>query len=206
MTVSARNLPALKTVARRAAAARREAAHATLGPAPEAATAALLAALSGDPAAVVSGYLPIRSEIDPRPAMAGLVAEGRRVCVPVIVGAGLPLSFREWRPGAALIPGPFGALVPAAGDPLEPEALIVPLLAFDAAGTRLGYGGGFYDRTLASLPGARAAGVAYAAQAAPEPLPSAATDRPLALIVTEAGAFRPPPDPRAAPAPGGRPA
>jgi 5-formyltetrahydrofolate cyclo-ligase len=113
--------------------------------------------------------------------------------VPVIEGKGLPLRFREWSPGVRMQPGPFGAQVPATGDWLQPELLIVPLLAFDAAGRRLGYGGGFYDRTLAALRArgpVRAIGLAYAAQQVGE-VPADATDQPLDAIVTEAGVLRP---------------
>jgi 5-formyltetrahydrofolate cyclo-ligase len=110
------------------------------------------------------------------------------VGVPVIGAAGQPLSFRRWRPGAAMVAGPFGALIPEAGDDVVPEVLIVPLVAFDRAGNRLGYGGGFYDRTLEGLRAARptfAIGFAYAAQEA-EALPLEPTDQPLDAIVTEA--------------------
>lgn len=180
-----------KAAARLAAFARRKAARDTLGSAPVAATEALLRAFEHDSAATVSAYLPIRTEIDPGPALAALHAEGRRLCLPVVEGPGRPLRFRAWAPGEALVPGVFGAPVPAAGDWIAPEALIVPLAAFDSLGYRLGYGGGFYDRTLAGLPGARALGFAYADQLAPEPLPREATDVPLAAIATEEGLFRP---------------
>ncbi len=95
-----------KAEARKAALARRKGAHAALGPAPEAATEALVEALAALPAPVIAGYLPIRTEIDPRPAMARLHASGRRLCVPVIEAPGLPLHFREWRPGSTLSPAP----------------------------------------------------------------------------------------------------
>jgi 5-formyltetrahydrofolate cyclo-ligase len=87
-----------------------------------------------------------------------------------------------------MVAGPFGALIPEAGDDVVPEVLIVPLVAFDRAGNRLGYGGGFYDRTLEGLRAARptfAIGFAYAAQEA-EALPLEPTDQPLDAIVTEA--------------------
>ncbi len=90
-------------------------------------------------------------------------------------------------------PGPFGAQVPAGGDWLRPDLLVVPLLAFDAAGRRLGYGGGFYDRTLAGLRAAgpvRAIGFGYAAQQVDE-VPADATDELLDAMVTETGVIRP---------------
>ncbi len=111
---------------------------------------ARLAALRGR---TIAGYLPIGSEVDPRGAMR-VLARDNRVCVPVVTAPGAPLRFREWTPGCALEPGPFGVMVPIDGGWRVPDVVIVPLLAFDARGARLGYGGGFYDRTLAGL-GAR---------------------------------------------------
>lgn len=157
-----------------------------------AATAHLLAAIGPAQGRVIAGYLPIRTEIDPRPAMAALHQAGAQIGVPVIAGPGLPLDFRLWTPDAALIPGPFGAMIPQSGDWVIPDTLIVPLVGFDAACNRLGYGGGFYDRTLARLAAAspvRALGFAFAAQELP-PLPLEPTDIPLDAIVTEAGVIR----------------
>ena len=141
---------------------------------------------------VLSGYMPIRSEISPQPVMEAMASHGP-LCLPVVEGAGKPLSFREWVPGAPLLKGAFGALVPAEGKALVPEVLIVPLLAFDAAGHRLGYGGGFYDRTLDFLRArgdVLAVGFAFAAQEM-ECLPAEPTDQPLDAIVTENGVMRP---------------
>ncbi len=177
-----------KAALRKAAQAARARAHARVAPGE---SARVLGELLADHAGrVLSGYMPMRSEIDPLPAMA---AHEGPVCVPVIAGRGLPLRFREWSPDAALEEGPFGARVPASGAWLEPEILIVPLLAFDRRGFRLGYGGGFYDRTLARLRarGPRLAlGFAYAAQEV-EAVPVEETDQPLDLIVTEAGVITP---------------
>jgi 5-formyltetrahydrofolate cyclo-ligase len=130
---------------------------------------------------VLAGYVPMRSEIDPLPAMA------------VVQGRGLPLLFRTWQPGAAMVPGAFGALIPEAGAWLVPRVLIVPLLAFDRRGYRLGYGGGFYDRTLVGLRAqgkVTAIGFGFAAQQVPE-VPTDAHDQRLDLIVTQAGVFGP---------------
>lgn len=115
------------------------------------------------------------------------------VCVPVIDGPGLPLRFARWTPDVALVKGPFGAAIPAEPDFVDPDVLIVPLLAFDRAGNRLGYGGGYYDRTLAALRATAprtAIGFAFAAQEAAS-LPLESTDQPLNLIVTEAGTIVP---------------
>jgi 5-formyltetrahydrofolate cyclo-ligase len=165
-----------RSAARRAAFARRKAAHHSLGPAPPAATQALLACWPRRRRG--RGRLPAHPHRNrPSPRHGRLHAEGRRLCVPVIEGDGRPLVFREWAPDAALVSGPFGVAVPESGEILTPEAVIAPLVAFDAALTRLGYGGGFYDRTLAGLPDARAVGFAYAAQRSATPLPREATDR-----------------------------
>ncbi|WP_374441782.1 5-formyltetrahydrofolate cyclo-ligase [Stella sp.] len=143
--------------------------------------------------AVVSGFHPIGEEIDPRPLMARLAAAGRTLCLPVTPRRGLPLSFRAWRPGDRLVPRPFGLLEPAPEAPtVEPDLLLVPLLAFDDAGRRMGYGGGFYDRTLADLRARRpirAVGVAYEGQRC-ERVPAGPADAILDAVVTEV-AFRP---------------
>lgn len=138
---------------------------------------------------MLAGYMPMRGEADPLPAMA---AHRGGVCVPVIVARGAPLAFRAWTPDAAMVAGDFGALVPAEGAWCVPEVLIVPLLAFDARGMRLGYGGGFYDRTLAGLRAGGAVlavGLAFAAQEVPE-VPTEPPDAPLDAVLTEAGLRR----------------
>lgn len=135
---------------------------------------------------VLAGYMPMRTEIDPLPAMA---AHQGVVCVPVIMGAGLALRFQEWSPGCAMVAGEFGALIPADGAWVVPDVLIVPLVSFDARGYRLGYGGGFYDRTLEALRArgpVLAVGFAFAAQEM-KAVPIDATDQKLDVIVTENG-------------------
>jgi 5-formyltetrahydrofolate cyclo-ligase len=100
----------------------------------------------------VSGFLPIGEELDPAPLMARLAADGYRLCLPVMEAKGKPLLFRAWSPGDALEEVMWGIREPLASAPLvEPDVLLSPLLAFDRFGYRLGYGGGFYDRTLARL-------------------------------------------------------
>lgn len=141
----------------------------------------------------VSGYWPIGSEIDPRPILESFVGQGHKVGLPVVIGQGQPLLFRQWRPGDRLEPAGFGLQEPPETCPeVIPSLLLVPLLAFDRAGFRLGYGGGFYDRTLAALrakdPLCRAVGLAYAGQEV-EAVPREATDQPLDWIVTEAEAI-----------------
>ena len=134
----------------------------------------------------LAGYMAMRTEIDPTVAMA---AHQGPVGVPVILGAGQALKFREWSPGCAMVTGEFGARIPAEGAWVEPEVVIVPLVGFDARGYRLGYGGGFYDRTLAGLRARHpvlAVGFAFAAQELPE-VPIDQYDQRLDVIVTEAG-------------------
>ncbi len=142
--------------------------------------------LSGQSGKVLAGYMPMRTEVDPLPAMS--VHQGV-VGVPVIVGPAMPLRFREWGPGVAMVAGAFGALIPAEGAWVEPQVLIVPLLAFDARGYRVGYGGGFYDRTLAGLRakgGVLAVGFAFADQEVSE-VPIDGFDQRLDAVVTEQG-------------------
>lgn len=149
--------------------------------------AACFAPASGS---VVAGYWPIRGELDPRPALLALSARGCRVALPVVVGPGDPLQFRAWDMDEPLEPGPYGTAQPGIdADTLEPQLLLVPMLAFDRAGRRLGYGGGFYDRTLAGLRGrfaVQAIGVAYAGQEV-DTVPAGPEDARLDGVVTEAG-------------------
>jgi len=140
----------------------------------------------------LAGYMAMRTEIDPTPAMAEAAAHGP-VGVPVIIGAGQPLKFRQWEPDCALIKGEFDAMIPESGAWMTPQIVIVPLVAFDRTGGRLGYGGGFYDRTLEKLRAAQptmAIGFAYQAQE-DKNLPLEPTDQPLDLIVTEHGIITP---------------
>jgi 5-formyltetrahydrofolate cyclo-ligase len=179
------SLSATKAAARKAAFALRKALF-------EAATGAqagyLSEVLAGYRGVPVAGFMPIRTEIDPRPAMAEASAHGP-VGVPVIEAEAQPLKFARWTPETEMVAGAFGAAVPERCDFFEPEILIVPLLSFDRRGGRLGYGGGFYDRTLEQLRARRATlaiGFAFAGQeVAAAPLEP--TDQPLDLIVTEAG-------------------
>ena len=124
--------------------------------------------------------------------MAALAARGHPIGLPVVVAPGAPLAFRSWRDGDALAPAGFGLYEPAAGRrELTPALLLVPLLAFDRRGGRLGYGGGFYDRTLDRLRRTGrpvAVGLAYAGQEQRR-LPLAATDQRLDWVVTEAEAI-----------------
>jgi 5-formyltetrahydrofolate cyclo-ligase len=180
---------AIKAAFRAAAVSRRAAAAAAAGP--EASLRLrdhVLAAISCVPDAIVSAFLPIDVEIDPRPLMRVLHERGHRVVVPVVRGRGKPLLFRLWAPDSALVTGVFGVAVPPPGAPEhDPDVLIVPLLAFDRRGHRMGYGAGFYDRTLAVLKERSpilAVGVGYAGQEVAE-VPTGSHDVPLDLVVTD---------------------
>lgn len=178
-----------KAEARKAAFARRKQAFETALPGASGHLSEVLAGYRGVP---IAGYMAMRTEIDPTPAMAEAAAHGR-VCVPVIIAKASPLQFREWTPGCRLENGEFGAQIPSDGDWVEPEILIVPLVAYSRTGGRLGYGGGFYDRTLEGLRAKRptmAIGFAFSAQEDPD-IPLEPTDQPLDLIVTEAGVITP---------------
>lgn len=117
---------------------------------------------------IVSLYWPLGSELDTRPLLRRLHVLGVICALPVVEKADHPLSFRRWDPDTVLEPGRFKVLVPANSAPtVTPDIVVTPMLAFDALGYRLGYGGGFYDRTLAGLRArgsCRAVGYAYAAQ------------------------------------------
>ncbi|MBM3518682.1 MAG: 5-formyltetrahydrofolate cyclo-ligase [Alphaproteobacteria bacterium] len=164
------------------------------GDAAERAAGLALARIEFSSGAVVGGYWPMRGELDPRPLLGRLIERGLCASLCVIVGRGRPLAFRAWQPGDPLAPGPFGTSVPLPAAPLlTPDVVLTPLLAFDDAGYRLGYGGGYYDRTLAALKAARAVvaiGLAFEAQRVAL-LPHSAWDVPLDWIVTEARVRRP---------------
>jgi 5-formyltetrahydrofolate cyclo-ligase len=137
----------------------------------------------------VAGYWPMGDEFDVRPTLEAFAAAGRRCVLPVVVGRGRPLIFRRWAPGDALVSGGYGTSIPAADrEEIRPALLLVPLLAFDRRGFRLGYGGGYYDMTIAALrrdDGVRAIGVAFAAQEV-EAVPVESFDQRLDAIATEA--------------------
>jgi 5-formyltetrahydrofolate cyclo-ligase len=183
----------VKRKARSAASKRRAEAHERLKD-----SAGLMLAERGLPPGLgtapgaVSGFMPYKSEITTIPLLNRLRREGWRTCLPVVIAAGEPLVFRAWSPGQPLTPGVWDIPVPpetAAG--LLPDVLLVPMLAFDREGFRLGYGGGFYDRTLEKLRAVKkivAIGVAYHAQMMDE-VPRGPHDAPLDYVMTEQETF-----------------
>lgn len=144
------------------------------------------------PADIVAGYWPLGDEIDPRALLRRLDEGGVGLALPAVARRDRPLIFRSWRPGEPLLPGEFGTWHPAEGAPVVvPTLLLVPLVAFDRAGHRLGYGGGYYDRTLARLRESRhtrAIGLGYAAQEFDQ-LPAGPHDQRLDGVATETGFF-----------------
>jgi 5-formyltetrahydrofolate cyclo-ligase len=152
-----------------------------------------LATITPAPGIAVSAYWPLDDEFDPRPLFTELHRRGHPIGLPVIVRKGEPLLFRRWTPDVTLVRGSFRVMTPPADSPeVVPQLLLVPLLAFDRAGYRLGYGGGFYDRTIAKLRKAGdilAVGVALAAQEVAS-VPRDDTDEPLDWVVTDREAIR----------------
>ncbi len=153
-----------------------------------------LDALLGDPAGrVVSAYFPFRGEPELRSWLESIALRGGRGALPVVVRKQAPMVFRGWRRGEALVPGVWNIPIPAAGEEVIPDVVIAPLVGFDRQGYRLGYGGGFFDRTLAALPRRPLViGVGYASQeiATLYPLPH---DIAMSAIVTEDETFSAPP-------------
>ncbi|MDP1651934.1 MAG: 5-formyltetrahydrofolate cyclo-ligase [Rhodocyclaceae bacterium] len=171
------------------------------------------------PAGMIAFCWPIRAEVDCRPLVTGLLAAGWRAAMPAVVTVDAPMEFRAWWPEAPMVTDPYGIPIPAlAGPPQEgrrppvggsepglrawgannpatavsplPDVVLLPLVAFDAAGYRLGYGGGYFDRTLAAcVPRPLAIGVGFDLCAVPDIHPEA-HDIPLDLIVTESGIHR----------------
>ena len=143
--------------------------------------------------AVVAGYWTTGDELDVRPLLGALDDAGYRCALPVVVAPDAVLVFRRWRTGDVLTAGRFGIMEPGAdAEAVTPDLVIVPLLAFDRAGYRLGYGAGYYDRTLGALRGAGpvvAVGVGFAAQGV-DAVPHDAADARLDWVVTETGAVR----------------
>ncbi|EHL99695.1 5-formyltetrahydrofolate cyclo-ligase [Acetobacteraceae bacterium AT-5844] len=166
---------------RLALSAARRAAHG------EAVAATLEQVLSSCSGRLIGFYWPFKGEYDPRPLVRALHARGERLALPVVVEKAAPMIFREWWPGAPMAHGVWNIPIPATGEPVTPDLLLVPLVGFDRRRFRLGYGGGYYDRTLAALPTRpRTIGIGFecARIATIHPQPH---DIAMDLIVTESG-------------------
>ena len=173
---------------RREALARRDAMPPEMRQAAAQAIAAREFPLAIAPGAIVSGFIALKSEINPLPLMQKLAGQGARLALPAIAGRGEPLILRAWEPGAPLGRGQWGIREPTAdAAEVEPDILLVPLLVFDRAGHRIGYGAGYYDLTIARLRARKAVmavGVAFAVQEVAT-VPATARDARLDLVLTE---------------------
>jgi 5-formyltetrahydrofolate cyclo-ligase len=178
----------MKAALRQAALARRDALPAAERQAAAEAVAARAFPIAIKPGMVVSGFSPLKSEINPLPLMRKLAAAGARLALPVVAGRGRPLIMRAYAFGQELSAGVWGIREPKADAPeVEPDVLIVPLAAFDRRGHRIGYGAGYYDMTinrLRSRKAVTAVGIAYAAQEVAE-VPATPRDARLDLVLTE---------------------
>jgi 5-formyltetrahydrofolate cyclo-ligase len=182
------SLEQLKASLRREALARRDALSTEQRSAGAQAIAARPFPVEVPPGAIVSGFVPIKSEINALPLMQKLASAGARLALPVVAGRGKPLIMRAWKLGEPLRKGGWGIGEPGAEAPeVVPDILIVPLLAFDRRGHRIGYGAGYYDMTIAALRARKpivAAGIAFAAQEIAA-VPDTPRDVRLDLVLTE---------------------
>jgi 5-formyltetrahydrofolate cyclo-ligase len=187
MTSSA-SIEATKATLRRETAARRDALPAEARKAAAEAIAARKFPLVLAPGTIVSGFMPLKSEINPLPLLRALADAGATLALPVVAGRGKPLVMRAWQWGEPLAAGVWGIREPKPeAVQVEPDILLVPLLAFDRAGHRIGYGAGYYDLTIAQLRGRKAVaaiGLAFAAQEIAA-VPATPRDARLDLVLTE---------------------
>ncbi len=178
----------LKSQIRRDAVGRRDALPAAARAAAAATIAARPLPVAVPPGAIVSGFSPLKSEINPVPLMRVFADAGARLALPVVAGRGKPLVMRAWTFGEPLVAGVWGIREPPPSAPeVFPDILIVPMLAFDRTGQRIGYGAGYYDMTIARLRGMKpviALGIAYAAQEIAE-IPTTPRDARLDFVLTE---------------------
>jgi 5-formyltetrahydrofolate cyclo-ligase len=177
-----------KAELRREMIARRDALPADVRSAIAEAIAVRPSPISAAPGAIVSGFMPMKGEINPLPLMKKFSGKGGRLALPVIAGRGRPLIMRAWNFGEPLVSGVWGIREPPAqAAEVEPDILLVPLVAFDRVGRRLGYGGGYYDLTITRLRARKpivAVGIAFAVQEIAA-VPAAPHDATLDLVLTE---------------------
>lgn len=145
----------------------------------------LTALLRGLGGRLLGFYWPFKGEYDPRPLVRALHADGMKLALPVVTEKARPLIFRPWQPGMQMAPGIWNIPVPASGEPVAPDVLLAPVVGFDSQGFRLGYGGGYYDRTLAAAPRRPTViGIGFAIGEVPTIYPQP-HDIPMDVIVTE---------------------
>jgi 5-formyltetrahydrofolate cyclo-ligase len=182
------SLSELKSIVRKDALMRRDALPAAERAKAAEAVAARPFPIAIAPGTIVSGFMPLKTEISPLPLMRRLADAGAQLALPVVDGRGKPLILRAFAFGEALASGQWGIREPKADAPdVEPDILLVPLLAFDRRGHRIGYGAGYYDMTIAKLRAIKpvvAAGIAFAAQEIGE-VPVTPRDARLDLVLTE---------------------
>src|SRR5712691_346605 len=178
----------LKATLRREALARRDALPADMRAAAAQAIARRPFPIAVPPDTVVAGFMPMKSEIDPIPLMCALADAGAKLALPVVAGRGKPLTMRAFTLGEPLASRVWGIREPKPDAPeVEPDIVIVPLLAFDRSGQRIGYGAGYYDMTIAALRMQKAivaVGIAFAAQEIAQ-VPITPRDARLDLVLTE---------------------
>jgi 5-formyltetrahydrofolate cyclo-ligase len=178
----------LKPELRKAALARRDALPADVRAAAAHAIAARPFPIAVPPGAIVSGFMPLKSEINPLPLLRKLADAGARLALPVVAGQGRPLIMRAFAFGDTLASGVWGIREPKPeAQEVFPDILLVPLLAFDRRGHRLGYGAGYYDMTITALRARKrvtAVGIAFAQQEITE-VPTTPRDARLDLVLTE---------------------
>ena len=188
MPIAASSIEGTKAALREAAVARRDALPADVRQAAAEAIAARPFPLVIASGAIVSGFMPLRSEINPLPLLQKLGEAGASLALPAIVGRSKPLIMRAWQFGAPLDRGQWGIREPKPEAPeVDPDIVLVPLLAFDRAGHRIGYGAGYYDMTIARLRAIKpvtAVGIAFAAQEIAA-VPATPRDARLDLVLTE---------------------
>jgi 5-formyltetrahydrofolate cyclo-ligase len=186
--ISSTSIEDTKAALRREATARRDALPADSRQAAVEAIAARKFPLAIAPGTIVAGFMPMKTEINPLPLLRKLAEAGATLALPVVEGRGKPLVMRVWLWGEPLGSGVWGIREPQPQAPkVDPDILLVPLLAFDRAGYRLGYGGGYYDLTIAALRARKpitAVGVAFAAQEVPS-VPTTPRDARLDVVLTE---------------------
>lgn len=144
------------------------------------------------PGAIVAGYWPVKAELDVLVILRALLGKGHACALPHVTGEGSPLLFRQWDEKAQMVTGKFGITEPAGTATLMPDIILVPLLAFDAKGHRLGYGAGFYDRTIARLKkqkSVQAIGLAYEMQLY-KTLPAEDNDVKMDMIITDRNIYK----------------